>query len=94
MDRVGKSRGWQPFQRSQFDAGRSKQGALIIGDASESIEKILHLQEMFGLTRFAAHMDVGGPPHKSLMKSIEIFGTKIAPAIRGALKQPAKSNVQ
>ena len=86
MDRVGKSRGWQPYQRSVFDFGRGKQGALIIGDAAESIDKILHLQEMFGLTRFAAHMDVGGPSHLSLMKSIEIFGTKIAPAIREALK--------
>jgi alkanesulfonate monooxygenase SsuD/methylene tetrahydromethanopterin reductase-like flavin-dependent oxidoreductase (luciferase family) len=87
MDRVGRSRGWQPYQRSLFDYGRSSQGALIIGDAGEAIDKILKLQEMFGLTRFAAHMDVGGPSHQSLMKSIEIFGTKIAPAIREALKK-------
>jgi len=40
---------------------------------------------MFGLTRFSAHMDVGGPSHASLMKSIEIFGTKIAPKVREAL---------
>jgi len=30
-------------------------------------------------------MDVGGPPHKWLMKSIEIFGTRIAPKVREAL---------
>jgi hypothetical protein len=30
-------------------------------------------------------MDVGGPSHESLMKSIEIFGTKIAPKVRHAL---------
>ena len=39
---------------------------------------------MFGLTRFAAHMDVGGPVHADLMRSIEIFGDKIAPAVRKA----------
>jgi probable LLM family oxidoreductase len=87
MDRVGRSRGWQTFQRSQFEMGRGKQGALIIGDANEAIDKILQMQEMFGLTRFSAHMDVGGPPHTALMKSIEIFGTKIAPKVREALKK-------
>jgi hypothetical protein len=30
-------------------------------------------------------MDVGGPDHTSLMKSIEIFGTRIAPKVRAAL---------
>lgn len=86
MDRVGRSRGWPPYQRNQFDFGRSKQGALIIGDANEAIEKILEMQELFGLTRFSAHMDVGGPSHAMLMKSIELFGTKIAPQVRAALK--------
>ena len=87
MNRVGKSRGWPPYQRQQYDMGRTKQGALIIGDANEAIDKILQMQEMFGLTRFSAHMDVGGPSHQSLMKSIEIYGTKIAPKIREALKK-------
>lgn len=86
MDRVGRSRGWPPYQRQQYDTGRSKSGHLIIGDASESIDKILQMHEMFGLTRFSAHMDVGGPSHSSMMKSIEIFGDKIAPKVREALK--------
>jgi len=86
MNRVGSSRGWPPYQRDQFDAGTGKEGHLLIGDASEAIDKILYLQEMFGLTRFSAHMDVGGPSHASLMKSIEIFGTKIAPAVKKAIK--------
>jgi hypothetical protein len=33
-----------------------------------------------------AHMDVGAPPHKDLMRSIELFGTKVAPEVRKALK--------
>jgi probable LLM family oxidoreductase len=86
MDRVGRSRGWPPYQKSQFDYGRSKTGALIIGDANAAIDKILATQELFGLTRFSAHMDVGGPSHKEMMKSIEIFGNEIAPKVRQALK--------
>lgn len=90
MNRVGKSRGWPPYQRNQFDFGRTKNGALIIGDANEAIDKILQMQEMFGLTRFSAHMDVGAPDHQAMMKSIEIFGNKIAPKVREALNK--KSN--
>jgi probable LLM family oxidoreductase len=87
MNRVGGSRGWPPYQKHQYDTGRGKSGHLIIGDANESIDKILQMQELFGLTRFSAHMDVGGPSHQSLMKSIEIFGTRIAPKVREALKK-------
>jgi len=85
MTRVGRSRGWPPFSREQYDFGRSKDGAYIIGDANEAVDKILHMHEMFGLTRFSAHMDVGGPSHAMLMKSIEIFGTRIGPKVKEAL---------
>ena len=87
MDRVGQSRGWPPYQKQQYDIGRTKNGHLIIGDANEAIDKILQMQELFGLTRFSAHMDVGGPSHQSLMKSIEIYGTKIAPKVKKALNK-------
>jgi probable LLM family oxidoreductase len=87
MNRVGKQRGWPPYQPQQFEAGRKPDGHLVIGDANEAIDKILHMHELFGLTRFSAHMDVGGPPHLSMMKSIELFGTKIAPKVREALRK-------
>ncbi|MEO7984782.1 MAG: LLM class flavin-dependent oxidoreductase [Bacteroidota bacterium] len=86
MNRVGGSRGWPLYSPQQYEEGRGPNGHLIIGDANEAIDKILHMQELFGLTRFSAHMDVGGPSHQSLMKSIEIYGTKIAPEVRKALK--------
>jgi probable LLM family oxidoreductase len=85
MDRIGRQRGWPPYQRQQFEAGRGKHGHLLIGDASEAIEKILGFEELFGLQRFSAHMDVGAPEHKAMMKSIEIFGSVIAPKVREAL---------
>lgn len=89
MNRIGKQRGWPAYTRQQFEQGRSPQGHLIIGDPNEAIDKILYMQKMFGLTRFSAHMDVGGPSHESMMKSIEIFGTKIAPKVREALGSKA-----
>jgi probable LLM family oxidoreductase len=86
MNRVGSTRGWPPFTPEQYEFGRGKDGAYLFGDANEAIEKILYMHEMFGLTRFSAHMDVGGPSHELLMKAIEIYGTKIAPKVREALK--------
>ena len=85
MDRIGKSRNWPPFTRQQFDFGRGTNGHLIIGDADLAVDRILKYQELFGLTRFSAHMDVGAPSHKDMMKSIEIFGTKIAPNVKKSL---------
>ncbi len=87
MNRIGRTRGWQPYNRNQYDYGRGKNGHLIIGDANEAVDKILEMHELFGLTRFSAHMDVGGPSHASLLKSIEIFGTQIAPKVRAAIKK-------
>lgn len=87
MNRVGSSRGWPPYQRVQFDRGRASGGHLIIGDVNESIDKILELHDLLGLSRFSAHMDVGAPSHERMMKSIEIFGTRIAPKVREALKK-------
>jgi probable LLM family oxidoreductase len=85
MDRIGKTRGWSPFSQHQFDYGRSRDAALFVGDENQAIDKILHAHELYGMTRFTAHMDVGAPSHSHIMKSIEIFGTKIAPKVRAAL---------
>lgn len=90
MNRIGRERGWSPYTKDQYEAGRGKHGALIIGDANEAIDKILYLHEVLGFDRFAAHMDVGGPSHKDLMESIEIFGSKIAPAVKSALQTKTK----
>lgn len=90
MNRIGRSRGWPTYQRTQFDFGRSANGAIFVGDANEMAEKILATQELFGLTRFAAHMDLGAPSHLDMMKSIEIYGDKILPQVKKAIK--AKSD--
>jgi len=85
MSRIGKERGWPPTSRAQFEASRSFHGALLVGSADEVTEKILHQHELFGHSRFLAQMDVGAVPHNDLMRSIELFGTKVAPAVRKAL---------
>ena len=86
MNRIGASRGWPKYTKPQFDYGRSTNGHLIVGDASLAVDRILKYQEMFSLTRFSAHMDVGAPNHLDMMKSIEIFGKDILPKVKEATK--------
>lgn len=85
MDRIGATRGWPKYQRNQYDFGRLSNGHLIVGNAQEAIDKIVTISQVFGLTRFSAHMDVGSPSHKEMMKSIEIYGTKIIPEVKRIL---------
>lgn len=84
MDRIGRDRGWPPYSRNQFESGRNRHGALFIGEPAALADKILEWKEMFGLTRFVAHMDVGGAPHTDMMKSIELFAKEVAETVRRA----------
>jgi alkanesulfonate monooxygenase SsuD/methylene tetrahydromethanopterin reductase-like flavin-dependent oxidoreductase (luciferase family) len=84
MSRIGRERGWPPTTRQQFDASRAPHGALLVGSAQEVIDKILYERDLFHHDRFLAQMTVGPVPHKKVMRSIELLGTVVAPAIRQA----------
>ena len=85
MDRVGRERGWQPLTRPQFDYLREPRGALMVGSVQQVVDKILYEHEIFGNTRFLAQASVGTVPHNKILKSIELFGTKVVPEVRRAL---------
>ncbi|MDQ4081117.1 MAG: LLM class flavin-dependent oxidoreductase [Gemmatimonadota bacterium] len=82
MTRIGRERGWPPTTRQQFDVLRSARGALLVGSPDEVIDKILYEHELFRHQRFLAQMTVGPMPHTKVMRSIELFGTKVAPIVR------------
>jgi probable LLM family oxidoreductase len=85
MGRLGRERGWPPPTRQRFDAERSAHGALLVGSPHEVIDKMLFEHELFGYDRFLMQMTVGTMPHASVMRSIELYGTVVAPAVRQAL---------
>ena len=85
MDRIGRERGWQPLRRQDFDASRTVRGANFVGSPAEVVEKILFQHELFGHDRFLVQFSVGTLPHDRLLRSIELFGTEVAPAVRKAL---------
>lgn len=85
MDRVGRDRGWSPLTRRQFEYSMSPKAALMVGSVQQVIDKILYEHELFGNTRFMAQASIGNVPHKMVMKSIELFGTKVVPEVRKAV---------
>lgn len=83
---IGKERGWPPATRRQFDALRGPTGALLIGDAETVSEKILYVNEVLGgISRLTFQMGVATLPHQKMLRSIEILGTSVAPAVRKEL---------
>jgi len=87
MTKLGRERGWQPMSRPQYEAMRQKQGALLVGSPEQVIDKILYEHSLFKLSRFLLHISVGTMPHDKVMHSIELFGTKVAPAVRKAVAE-------
>lgn len=86
MNHIGKERGWSPIGRAEFEGMRSPKGSLVVGSPSEVIDKILYEHKLFGNTRFLAQMSMGTMRHDKIMRSIELFGTRVAPEVRKALK--------
>lgn len=82
MTRIGKERGWSGMDRQQFEAMTGPQGALLVGSPQQVIDKILYEHELFGHTRFLAQMSIGTLPHAQALRTIELLGTVVAPAVK------------
>jgi len=82
MNVLGKERGWGHYDRSTFDAARSFEGALYVGDPETVAQKIIHLRKQVGITRFMLHVPVGTMPHDDVMNAIRLLGTEVAPRVR------------
>jgi probable LLM family oxidoreductase len=91
MNRIGRERGWSPMTRQQFDQLRSPRGGLMVGGPQEVVEKILFQHELFGHDRFMGQTSVGHLPHALAMRSIELLGTEVVPAVHAELERRAAS---
>jgi len=85
MGRIGRERGWPPPTRQRFEAERSPRGAILVGDPQEVTDKILYEHELFRMDRFLIQFSVGSMPHAKMLRAIELYGTRVAPAVRQAL---------
>jgi probable LLM family oxidoreductase len=81
--RIGRERGWPPVSRERFDAQNGSTGALLVGDPDEVGEKILrHAEALGGIDRLTFQMDNAKLPREKLLRSIELIGERIKPALR------------
>jgi len=85
MNVLGRERGWGYYDRARFDAARSFEGALYVGDPETVAQKIIHLRKHVGITRFMLHVPVGSMPHDEVMRAIELLGTEVAPRVRSEI---------
>jgi probable LLM family oxidoreductase len=88
MNRIGRERGWQPLTRAAFDASTELSGATFVGSPEQVAEKIVHQHAIFGHQRFMIQFSVGTLPHADVMRSIELYGTEVAPLVRRELSGP------
>ncbi len=87
MNRIGRERGWPPAGRAQYEELRSPRGALAVGAPEQVAEKILFEHELFGHQRYMGQMSVGAVAHADVMRSIELFGTQVAPVVRAEVER-------
>ncbi|GIN91649.1 luciferase [Siminovitchia terrae] len=87
MNVLGRERGWGHYSRASFDAARSPEGALYVGDPETVAQKIIHLRKEVGITRFMMHVPLGTMPHDQVMRAIELLGTEVAPRVREEVKK-------
>ncbi|MBS0030615.1 Atu2307/SP_0267 family LLM class monooxygenase [Chitinophaga sp. 22321] len=81
--KIGRERGWPPVTRPQFDAQAGPRGALLVGDPQEVAEKIRrHSESLGGIARVTFQMDNAGLSHEKLLKSIDLIGKYIVPALQ------------
>ena len=82
MNRIGRERGWPPSGKPEYEALRSPRGAVAAGSPEQVAEKILFEHELFGNTRYIGQMSVGAVEHADVLRSMELFGTEVAPVVR------------
>jgi probable LLM family oxidoreductase len=95
MSEIGKERGWPKMTRASFDVQRGPEGALLVGDPDEVVEKIIrHSKALGGISRITFMMNPASLPHEKLMQATKLIGTRIAPTLREASENEVKIDVK
>jgi probable LLM family oxidoreductase len=83
-DRIGAERGWPPMGRGEFDR-EAAQGSLYVGSPETVARKIAATAKALGIARFDMKYSAGPLAHEKLMRSIELYGSKVIPLVRDML---------
>ena len=94
MTEIGKERGWPRMTRTSFNVQRAPEGALVIGNPTEVVEKIIkHSKALGGISRFTFMMNPGSLPQEKLIRATKLICTQVAPALREQLGDPGANNI-
>jgi probable LLM family oxidoreductase len=85
MNRIGRERGWPPRGRDDFEREAGSDGALYVGAPDTVAAKIARTVTDLGLSRFDLKYSSGTLPHDTMMKSIELYGTRVMPKVHELL---------
>ena len=94
MNKIGRERGWSPMSRADYEAAAGPRGANFVGTPEQVVAKIVYQHEIFGHDRFLMQFGVGGVPHEGILRSIELLGREVAPAVREKLARQAAERSQ
>ena len=83
-DRIGRERGWPPSTRENFER-EADHGSLYVGSPETVAKKIAATVKTLGLSRFEMKYSSGPLPHDKLMRSIELYATRVMPLVRDML---------
>ena len=83
-DRIGKERGWPPMERREFEQ-EADFGSLYVGSPETVARKIAATAKALGLSRFDMKYSAGALRHDRMMRSIELYGSKVIPLTRELL---------
>lgn len=82
--RIGRERGWSPPSKQQFLA-EAKYGSLYVGGPETVATRIAAALKAVGADRFDFKYCTGPMPHARLMRSIELYATRVVPMVREIL---------
>ncbi|MGY4893256.1 MAG: LLM class flavin-dependent oxidoreductase [Candidatus Saccharimonadota bacterium] len=85
-DSVGKTRGWPPYTREQFDY-EVAHGSLYVGSPETVAKKIAHAMKTLNAERFDMVYGGGHIPVSARLKTIELYATKVIPRVRELLAE-------
>jgi probable LLM family oxidoreductase len=80
-DRIGAERGWPPMGQAEF-AREADHGSLYVGSPETVAAKIAATAKALGIARFDLKYSAGPLAHDKLMRSIELYGSKVIPLVR------------
>lgn len=82
---IGAERGWPPYSRLQFQHDVGPEGAVYAGSPETVARKIAATVRTLGADRFDLKYANGTLTPAKLMRSVELYGTRVAPMVQDLL---------